>query len=300
MTRAMVNPKKVYRTIAKFPSKSKLSKEYNVKMDESGNLSCNCPIWRFKQWGVRDCPHIRIVKTEYIERNPEERKIRPLVRGMTAQDRRFIREAEETEIREWLNKIQSANSLTDRRKVISSMIKRAKDEGSVRVVGEVIKRGRLHEEIETMRLRKLLNPTKIPWERLSPRGYRKCDFCGSIVYTRRYQKQDICKECYAKKENPLSLYQAFHGSPPTAVRKVRYEPPKGQLIKIGRLSQINYIPEYPSQRRKVEYYHKSGDIGTTVLKSNAILATNKEGTQLYILKEKGTKYPKFTERGIIG
>lgn len=83
-----------------------------------------------------------------------------LAPGATAQDKKLVREAEETEIREWLIKIQGARDLMTRRAVIRDMIRSAKAEpDSVRVVGEVIKRGRLHEEVDAMRLRKLLNPT---------------------------------------------------------------------------------------------------------------------------------------------
>ena len=105
---------------------------------------------------------------------------------------------------------------------------------------------------------------------------------------------------YNPRKNPQSLYESFHGSPPARIRKIKYEPPKGILIKIGKLSQLNYIPEYPSMRKGVEYYHRSGDIGHKILKSNAILATDIKGKNLYILKDKNTKYPKFTERGIVG
>ena len=60
------NPKH-YRTITTFPSKSKPGKRYTVKQDETGTLSCSCPVWIFKQWGRRDCPHVRIVRTEMKE-----------------------------------------------------------------------------------------------------------------------------------------------------------------------------------------------------------------------------------------
>ena len=102
------------------------------------------------------------------------------------------------------------------------------------------------------------------------------------------------------KKNPESLYQAFHGNPPARIRKVAYEPPPKRLVKIGRLSQLNYIPEYPSKRARQEFYHRSGDTGAEVLKSNLILATDEKGRNLYLLKDKGSKYPKFTKRGIIG
>ena len=68
------NPKKVYRTIMPFPSKSDPSKSYTVKQDEQGSLSCNCPTWLYRPIkGVRSCAHIRIVMTEYrhLLKNPK-------------------------------------------------------------------------------------------------------------------------------------------------------------------------------------------------------------------------------------
>ena len=195
----------------------------------------------------------------YKGRNPEEKEIKALAPRMTAIDRKLIREAEETEIRDWLKKIQSTRDLVDRRKIIKDLIEIGKKEPDmIRVIGEVIKRGRLHEEIETMRLRKLLNP--------------------------------------------VSLYEGFHGSPPLRQRKISYEPPPKDkpLLKVGRISQINYIPEFPSKKSGQEFYHISGDTGEKTLKSNLILATDSKGKNLYLLKDKESKLPFFSKRGIIG
>jgi len=50
-----------YREIARFPSSSS-SKVYTVKEDEDGNLSCDCPAWRFKKPGQeRNCKHTKMV-----------------------------------------------------------------------------------------------------------------------------------------------------------------------------------------------------------------------------------------------
>lgn len=102
--------------------------------------------------------------------------------------------------------------------------------------------------------------------------------------------------------NPSSLYKKFHGTLPTRTRKVTYEPPnpKQPLIKLGRLSQINYVPEFPSKRIGVEYYHQSGDTGVKKLKSNLILATDLKGKNLYLIRDGKSKYPIVTGRGIIG
>ena len=146
------------------------------------------------------------------------------------------------------------------------------------------------------------NPTKIPYEHLPPRGYRKCSFCGDITYTRRYKRKDLCKKCYArKKKNPQSLYESFHGVEPLRRRNVFFEEPKGEIIKIGRLVRIEYEPEPPSKLTGNRYTHEAGDLGHKIIKSNAILATNKKGTQLYIVREnKKVKFPRFSSRGIIG
>jgi len=62
------NPKKVYRTVATFPSKSKPDKYYEVKIDGQGNLSCNCPAWVFKKGSARTCTHVKAVESGM--RNP--------------------------------------------------------------------------------------------------------------------------------------------------------------------------------------------------------------------------------------
>jgi len=67
------NPKKVYRTVTTFRSKSDPSKTYTVKADEQGNLLCSCPAWIFKKGGVRTCPHIETVKARM---NPSKIKYR--------------------------------------------------------------------------------------------------------------------------------------------------------------------------------------------------------------------------------
>ena len=104
-----------------------------------------------------------------------------------------------------------------------------------------------------------------------------------------------------KNPDQHTLYESFHGTHPKGTRKVFYNPPKGKLVKIGRLSEIKYRPEYPSKFEGTEFYHKAGDLGYKVIKSNAILCTNKEGTQLYIVREdKEVKYPIFSDRGILG
>jgi len=95
-------------------------------------------------------------------------------------------------------------------------------------------------------------------------------------------------------------YRDFHGSPPRNARRVNLPNPKGgSLMKIGRLTQINYIPENPSMLAGAEYSHKFGDTGTVVFKKNKpILAVDSTGKQLYIINDKSTY--KFGPRGIVG
>ena len=149
-----------------------------------------------------------------------------------------------------------------------------------------------------------------PSEMRKVTGSFTCARCGKMIKD-KYLIADGAKhyhlKCFQpwKKPNPVvspKLYQSFHGASPIRLRKVFFEPPpKGEsLIKIGRLSRIDYIPENPSKRAGTEYYQHAGDLGHKVIRSNAILCTNQKGNQLYIVKETNSEYPKFTERGIIG
>jgi len=53
---------KVYREVARFPSSSSAGKFYVVKADQEGNLSCDCPAWRFKKPNQeRGCKHTEAV-----------------------------------------------------------------------------------------------------------------------------------------------------------------------------------------------------------------------------------------------
>ncbi len=54
--------KKQYTSVATFESRSRPGKFYEVKEDEAGNLSCNCPAWIYKANGRRMCRHVEEVK----------------------------------------------------------------------------------------------------------------------------------------------------------------------------------------------------------------------------------------------
>lgn len=60
---------KHYRTLAFYPS-SKGDKHYTVKIDEEGNLSCDCPGWIYsyhRNGGVRTCKHVIAAREEFSE-----------------------------------------------------------------------------------------------------------------------------------------------------------------------------------------------------------------------------------------
>ena len=96
------------------------------------------------------------------------------------------------------------------------------------------------------------------------------------------------------------LYKRFHGAEPRNARHVTIEEPKGQLVSMGEVSQINYRPQAPSQHTGTEFYHKSGDTGERTLKSNLILAKDAGQNYFLIKQNPGSRYPYVNERGIIG
>ena len=51
---------KEYTEVGRYPSKSSPGVEYIVKVDEVGELSCNCRGWTMKKGNQeRSCPHVR-------------------------------------------------------------------------------------------------------------------------------------------------------------------------------------------------------------------------------------------------
>lgn len=98
-----------------------------------------------------------------------------------------------------------------------------------------------------------------------------------------------------------NLYEQFHGTKSKGQCPVYFEPPKGPLIKIGRITRIEYKPESPSKHTGTIFFHDAGDLGGRKIHGNAILATNQAGTQLYIVREdRNVKYPVFSPQGILG
>ena len=147
---------------------------------------------------------------------------------------------------------------------------------------------------------------------------KKLDIESAVPVEYGGKRAYICIRCYRSgvRLNPLSgfiiptmyelnpagakLYQSFHGNPPARTRKIKYSnlKPNETLVKIGRLVQLEYEPEYPSQHVNKRFYHKLGDTGRIVLKDKPILATRLNGKGLFILNDKSN--PIVTSRGIIG
>lgn len=135
---------------------------------------------------------------------------------------------------------------------------------------------------------------------------KRCRECGRDFYS--YNKwAHYCPECrsvtVSYKRNVMSksnLYKKFHGVDPVNRRKVSYQPPKPgeELLIIGKVTQINYQPEANSQYHNTEFYHKSGDTGSRMLKNKPVLACSKDGKRIYLIPDKSKA--RFTERGIIG
>lgn len=65
---------KTYKEVARFESRSRPGKFYTVKVDEKGNLSCNCPAWIYKTNGERSCKHTEQITEEDIKEATERVK----------------------------------------------------------------------------------------------------------------------------------------------------------------------------------------------------------------------------------
>lgn len=101
-----------------------------------------------------------------------------------------------------------------------------------------------------------------------------------------------------EKDKACKLYEGFHGITPRA-RQIRYDAPVEPLVAIGELVNLEYVP-YRGARKGIRFTHESGDIGTKVLKTNLILAVDATGRNFFLLRKNGSKYPLFSERGILG
>ena len=103
-----------------------------------------------------------------------------------------------------------------------------------------------------------------------------------------------------KRRNPIAerLYQEFHQAQPHK-RVVNVPEPRGPLLKIGRLKEIVYEPDAPSQLAGQEFQHIMGDFGSLlrhISEEKPVLAT--DGKNLFVIRGR-SKY-RFTRRGIVG
>ena len=56
--KAVKKPRKQYEVVGTFPSSSKPSKSYTVKIDpDTEEYTCDCPSWKFNQRKDRTCKH---------------------------------------------------------------------------------------------------------------------------------------------------------------------------------------------------------------------------------------------------
>ena len=302
--------KKVYRTIATFDSKSKPGKVYTVKVDETGALSCDCPKWIFVKGEVRDCYHVRVVRSEM--KNPRELEpfgrrqwVYDSVFGKTGTPKQFMSAKLSGAKRQFRLGLfvgvgfpyNITGNVEDYRLVNDKDVE-------IKISGKWYPKFMVskHPTIIKAISRRRKNPASV--HKSSPRKNSLIVPITAATITmqrmERERKEKEKKKSVGLRWNPKSLYEDFHGVSPVRKRPVYYEEPKGELIKIGRLVRIEYEPEPPSKLAGTRYTHEGGDLGHKVIKSNAILATNKEGTQLYIVREKKTKYPRFSGRGIEG
>ena len=121
----------------------------------------------------------------------------------------------------------------------------------------------------------------------------------TVVLADIVNRVKIARTYHYYHKNPISLYQSFHGNPPSRVRKVNLPVPKknDRLLAIGRLVSAVYEPYGASQRKRTLYEHKFGDDGSRIYPEKPILCTDSKGKHLYIVPDKARPY--FTEIGII-
>lgn len=110
-----------------------------------------------------------------------------------------------------------------------------------------------------------------------------------------------------RKRNPVvknvrELFKNFHGTEPRE-RQVDVPQPRGPILKIGRLIEVVYQPEAPSQLRGKQFQHTLGDEGAPFgirrkkLSDRPILAT--DGRDLFIIRGKSIHRFDESGRGII-
>jgi hypothetical protein len=71
------------------------------------------------------------------------------------------------------------------------------------------------------------------------------------------------------------------------------------MVAIGRAVRIEYEPYGASRHKNIRFYHDFGDTGEKMLNVRPILATDAKGKDLFLIPQ-SSKYPYFSDRGIIG
>jgi hypothetical protein len=57
---------KIYKTLAYYKASNNIKRDGIVKIDQDGNLSCNCDVWIYNPVnGVRNCEHIVLAKEDF-------------------------------------------------------------------------------------------------------------------------------------------------------------------------------------------------------------------------------------------
>jgi len=87
-----MNPKR-YTLVATVRSKSRPGKMYEIKIDENGILSCNCPVWLYKKGGARSCRHVKAMESIIANPGPAwhlkaRDKNQQILSGISGRDRK--------------------------------------------------------------------------------------------------------------------------------------------------------------------------------------------------------------------
>jgi hypothetical protein len=101
------------------------------------------------------------------------------------------------------------------------------------------------------------------------------------------------------------VFKDFHGEDPQTIQKVRVQSRTMPevLVVLGKCVAVEYeVEENQSSTRKGKTFrHEFGDTGGRMVNTMVYLATDKGRKQFYLVNAKvNSKYPVFTDRGIVG
>jgi hypothetical protein len=58
--------RKIYKTLAYYKASDTIKRDGVVKIDQAGNISCNCPVWIFHLVnGLRSCEHTIAAREDF-------------------------------------------------------------------------------------------------------------------------------------------------------------------------------------------------------------------------------------------